>query len=102
MKKSIFLFSGALTLLAFTTINFNSQVTGSVNPEDAALKAFLFSAADTLSVNVDHGNFQFTDVKPGTYNLLIEAKPPYRNEVRQGVRVVDGEPTSLGKIEMRR
>jgi len=41
-------------------------------------------------------------VAAGNYNLLVEAAPPYRNAVKDGIRVVDGEFTDAGQIELQR
>jgi hypothetical protein len=78
-------------------------VTGYVNPPEAALRAWIFSGTDTLTATVEtSGHFQMAQVKPGNYHLLVEAKPPYRNSVREGIRVADGVPTDVGTIEMQR
>lgn len=91
-------------LLSVLVVSFSSLLTGtaggSVNPPEAGLRAFLFSGKDTLSVNVANGNFQFTKVPSGTYQLLIEVTPPYRNAVKDGVRVLEGEFTNIGQIEL--
>lgn len=78
-------------------------VTGNVNPAEAALRAWVFSSTDTLTAQVENsGHFQISPVKPGNYRLLIEARPPYRNSVREGIRVADGPPTDVGTIDMQR
>lgn len=78
-------------------------VTGYVNPPEAAMRAWIFSNTDTLTASVENsGHFQVGQVKPGNYRLLVEAKPPYRNSVREGIRVADGAPTDVGTIEMQR
>jgi hypothetical protein len=77
-------------------------VGGNVNPPDAGLRAFLFSPKDTLSANIASGTFQFAKVPSGSYKLLIEAAPPYKNAVKEGVRVLEGEFTDAGQIELTR
>ena len=77
-------------------------VRGNVIPAEAGLHAFLFSGKDTLSATVSSGTFQFSNVAAGNYNLLVEAAPPYRNAVKDGIRVVDGEFTDAGQIELQR
>jgi hypothetical protein len=78
----------------------NTLVTGGVHPTDAGLRAWLFSATDTLTAAVDNGRFQISNVKPGSYRLMIEGRPPYRNGVKDGIRVFDGAPTDVGLVEM--
>jgi hypothetical protein len=41
-----------------------------------------------------------TNVKPGTYLLMIEGRPPYRDSYKQDILVVDGQPTDAGVVEM--
>lgn len=78
-------------------------VTGNVNPPDAGLRAWIFSTTDTLTTQVENsGHFQISQVKPGNYRLLIEARPPYRNSVKDGIRVSEGAPTDIGTIEMQK
>ena len=78
----------------------NSPVKGSVNPTNAATRAWLISKTDTLSSPVVQGNFMITNVKPGNYVLMVEGKPPYRDSFKQDVVVVDGQPTDVGMIDM--
>ena len=77
-------------------------VRGNVIPVEAGLHAFLFSRKDTLSVNISSGTFQFSNVAAGNYNLLVEAAPPYRNAVKEGIRVIEAELTDIGQIELQR
>jgi hypothetical protein len=77
-----------------------SPVKGSVNPSDAALRAWMISKNDTSNAPVIQGNFMITNVKPGNYTLMVEGKPPYRDSFKQDVLVVDGQPTDVGVIEM--
>jgi hypothetical protein len=81
-----------------------TTVSGNVQPIDGALHAFLYSSTDTISTNVDNttGRFEFSNVKPASYQLLIEGRPPYRNSVKDGIRVVDGQPNDAGVIVMQK
>ena len=88
-----------LTLSSFQKV-WNSPVKGSVDPEDGALRAWVFSKTDTLNASVIQGNFMITNVKPGNYTLMLEGKPPYRDSFKQDVVVVDGQMTDVGVIEM--
>lgn len=98
----LLLIAGILLLVGFTH-RFNTLVTGGVNPTDAGLRAWVFSATDTLTSSIDNnGRFQISNVKAGHYRLLIEGKPPYRNLVREGIVVTDGAPVDVGMIEMQK
>ena len=82
---------------------FAGAVMGNVNPADAALRAWLFSPTDTLTAQVENsGHFQISQVKPGNYRLLIEARPPYRNYLKESLHVTEGPPTDAGTIEMQK
>jgi hypothetical protein len=94
---SIFVF---VFLFAFTK-KWNSPVKGKVNPSDAALRAWVYGP-DTLNAAVISGYFQINNVKSGNYILVIEGKPPYRNSSKDGIVVVDGQPTDVGTIEMQK
>ena len=88
--------SGALKFVS----NAGGMVHGTVTPPASGLRAFLFSSKDTLAVNVVSGSFKFTNVKAGSYKLLIEAAPPYRNGVKEGITVVEADITDAGEIEL--
>ncbi len=78
----------------------NSTVKGSVNPANAAVRAWVVSKTDTVNAPVLQGVFMINNVKPGNYILMIEARPPYRDSYKQDVLVVEGQPTDVGVIEM--
>ncbi len=69
-------------------------------PSNGAIRAWLISKADTLNSPVIEGNFMITNVKPGNYILMLEAKPPYRDSFKPDILVVDGQPTDVGVIQM--
>jgi|SRR5579863_62781 len=94
-------FLGLLTFLSLAfSFYYNSPVKGSVSPADGASRAWLISRHDTLNAPVIEGNFMITNVKPGNYTLMLEARPPYRDSFKQDVLVVEGQPTDVGVIEM--
>lgn len=91
-----------LLFVALSSFRFiyGGSIRGTVTPPEAGLHAFLFSTKDTVSVNVINGSFQFPDVKAGSYKLLIEAAPPYRNGTKDGIVVTDGKFTDAGQVEL--
>jgi len=105
MKPGIVLTAFLLILIAMV-FSFRKPaggtVRGNIIPIEGALHAFLFSKKDTISATITSGTFQFSNVVAGNYNLLVEAVPPYRNAVREGIRVADGEFTDAGQIELQR
>jgi hypothetical protein len=89
----------AATLFAFSGIKTGS-IKGSVNPADGAVNAWALSGTDTLKAVVNKGSFEIMDAKPGTYRIIIEAKPPYKNAAKDGVTVADGQATDVGEIKL--
>ncbi len=102
-KKIFFL----ICIIGFCSFNFlrhwNSPVKGSVNPSNAAIRAWVFSKTDTFNAPVNiSGLFEIDGVKAGSYTLMVEAHGPYRNTIKDGIVVVDGQLTDVGVIEMQR
>ena len=89
----------AAGLFAFSGIKTGS-IKGLANPADGATRAWALSATDTLRADINKGTFEITDAKPGTYRVIIEAKPPYKNAAKDGVTVTDGQPTDIGEIKL--
>ncbi|HMH32353.1 MAG TPA: carboxypeptidase-like regulatory domain-containing protein [Puia sp.] len=88
-----------VSLFSFRSL-FNGTVKGTVSPPDAAVRAWIVSATDTLKVPIDKGTFTIQDVKPGVYKVIIEAKPPYKNAAKDGITVADGQPSDVGEIKL--
>ena len=90
----------AILLCSAFRVYWNSPVKGSVIPSNAGVRAWVISKTDTLNSPVIQGNFMITNVKPGTYILMVEARQPYKDSFKQDVLVVDGQPTDVGIIQM--
>jgi hypothetical protein len=89
-----------VSLLGFKAIT-NGSVKGRVSPADAAVRVWIISATDTLKAPVEMGTFTVGDVKPGTYKVVIEAKPPYKNGVKDGITIGDdATPVDVGEIKL--
>jgi hypothetical protein len=89
-----------ISLLGFKAIT-NGSIKGKVSPADAAVRVWVMSATDTLKAPVESGTFTIGDVKPGTYKVVIEAKPPYKNGVKDGVTIGDdSNPVDVGEIKL--
>ena len=96
----VLVFAFIMLCFAFLRPYWNSPVKGSVTPADAGIRAWVFSKMDTLDAPVLQGNFMIENVKPGNYTLMVEGKPPYRNTVKPGIIVVNGQLTDAGVIQM--
>ena len=89
-----------ISLLGFKAIT-NGSIKGKVSPADAAVRVWVISATDTLKAPVESGMFSIGDVKPGTYKVVIEAKPPYKNGVKDNVTIGDdANPVDVGEIKL--
>src|SRR5258708_11378246 len=74
-----------------------SELTGEVRDQNSAVvtaarvTATEQSTAQTYSARVtDSGAYTITSLKPGTYNVAVEASG-FRRSVREGVRLATGE-----------
>ena len=70
-----------------------------VNPVDGAIGVVAVSATDSVKAAVTDGMFVL-DSKPGTYKLIVVAKPPYKNVVKDNVEVAEGNATDVGTITL--
>ena len=86
-------------LLAFTHLKVGS-IRGTVTPAEGGVRAWAESATDTLKAPIVNGTYEITDVKPGAYKIIIEAKPPYRNIAKDGIMVNDGQAADVGEIKL--
>jgi hypothetical protein len=87
------------SLFAFKAL-VNGTVKGTVSPAEGAARVWVISSTDTLKAAINQGTFEIPDVKPGTYKVIIEAKPPYKNVAKDGVTVTDGQTSDVGEIKL--
>ena len=88
-------------LFSFKII-FTGTLKGRVTPADGASMAWIISVTDTLKVPITAGTFEVGYVKAGTYRVIIEARPPYRNTAKEGITVQDGQTNDIGEIKLSR
>ncbi|GAC1452024.1 MAG: hypothetical protein NVSMB7_14670 [Chitinophagaceae bacterium] len=86
-------------LFAFKNID-NGSIKGTVVPADGATKVWALSSTDTLKADVQSGSFEIMNAKAGTYRIIVEAKPPYKNTAKDNIVVADGAPTNVGQIKL--
>ena len=89
----------AAGLFAFTSVDTGS-IKGTITPAEGATRAWALSATDTLKAEIHLGSFVIANVKAGTYRVIIEAKPPYKNTAKDNVKVADNQPTDVGEIKL--
>ncbi|EDM37584.1 hypothetical protein PBAL39_10581 [Pedobacter sp. BAL39] len=86
-------------LLAFTKAR-TGGIQGKVNPAEAAVQVLAVSGKDTLTTMVNGGTFVFSNVKAGTYSVMVKAVVPYKDVTLSNVAVVDSATTDVGVIRL--
>jgi hypothetical protein len=86
-------------LFAFKGIE-NGSIKGKVSPAEGASRAWALSSSDTLQTEIKDGAYEIKDAKAGTYRVIIEAKPPYKNAAKDNVTVTDGQAADAGEIKL--
>ena len=86
-------------LFAFISFR-DGSIHGTVSPAEGGVRAWAESYTDTLKAPIINGSYEIAGLKPGTYKLIIEAKPPYRNAAKDGVMVSDGQSSDAGEIRL--
>ena len=105
MKSTYFKISAffviVINLFSFTALKPGS-ITGTVIPAMALKDVWVVSAHDTVRGLVMEGNFSVINVKPGTYKVIINAVEPYKDAIKEGITVIDGQPVDMGEIKLTR
>jgi hypothetical protein len=89
----------AAGLFAFSSLR-DGSIRGTVSPPEGGVRAWAESYTDTVKAPIINGSYEIAGVKPGTYKVIIEAKPPYRNAAKEGVMVSDGQTSDAGEIRL--
>jgi len=95
---------GALSLaingfFAFSTFQ-SGGIKGTVTPPEGAKEVWAVSGTDTLKAPITNGAFEISNAKAGTYKVLVDAADPYKDAVKDGIQVADGQPTDVGEIKL--
>jgi len=85
-------------MYAFKSLE-GGSITGRVNPADQATEVWAIQGTDTVKAAVTEGAFVL-QVKPGTHTVIVDAKDPYKDVVKENVEVADGQATDLGEIPL--
>lgn len=104
MTKSKFIIGSLAGLVASGLFAFNvftaGSIKGTIMPADAASRAWALSPTDTLRASIINGAYEIKDAKPGSYRVIIEAKPPFKNAAKDSVVVIDGQTAEVGEIKL--
>jgi hypothetical protein len=102
MKKNLFFFAMmvvAIALFSFT-MKFAAGIKGTVSPAESAGTVWVYSGTDSTSTQTNQGVFEFSGLTPGTYKIVVEAKAPYKNYVKENIAVADSGVVDLGTIQL--
>jgi hypothetical protein len=91
--------AAAAALFAFSSLR-DGSIHGTVSPPEGGVRAWAESYTNTVKAPIINGSYEIAGVKPGTYKVIIEAKPPYRNAAKDGVMVSDGQSSDAGEIRL--
>jgi hypothetical protein len=90
----------AAGLFAFKKAPVTGSIRGTVSPADGAVMVWAVSNTDTAKGTLANGAFEVSTAKEGTYKLIVEAKPPYRNASKDNITVINGTATDVGEINL--
>jgi hypothetical protein len=88
----------ALVFLVFAKPFTSGSVRGTIVPHGSAIQVWLYSGTDTMRSTIQDDVFEITNVKAGTYSLIVDPMPTFKTSVRTGIKVNDGEATNVGEI----
>ncbi len=100
--KSVILSFMILVIVVAASLAFRSRygggVRGTVSPANSGSIAWMISGTDTFKAEVKTNVFEFTNVKQGSYSLIVQGIPPYKNALKDNVTVSDGAINNIGDI----
>lgn len=98
--------TGLLLILCIGLFSFAFQsggsIKGSIIPASAAKLVWAVSPSDTLKAVITGGSFTINHVKTGTYKIMIDASAPYKDFMKDGVQVTEGQETNIGEIKLQK
>jgi hypothetical protein len=74
-----------------------TYIKGKISPAGAAEIVWIVDAKDTLATSIVDGSFSML-VKPQTYRLVVNAKPPYCNVSMGNIEVKQSHALDIGEI----
>lgn len=103
MNKSFVTFialgTAIVTLHAFKPLEQSTGIKGSINPADGASMVWGINGTDTIKAVPANGVFALT-AKAGTWQVIVDAKDPYKDAMLDKVEVKEGELTDLGVVKL--
>ena len=96
----VILFS--LIISSFFSAPHTGSIKGMISPPNGGTRVYAIAKNDTAKSLVYQGMFMINELKPGTYTILVEAIPPYRNQRKEFVVVNEGQETDIGYIILKK
>jgi hypothetical protein len=78
-----------------------TAIKGKISPIEASETALIIRDRDTLKTPVVWGNFS-QQVKPGTYKLIVSAKPPFKNAALGNLDVKRNHVLDVGELMLQK
>lgn len=89
------------TLLAAYVVQvYSGSIRGKIVPHNAALNVWAVSNADTGRGVVQNGEFEIKNLRSGKYNVIVDARLPYKVTTKPDVMVNDSSNTDVGEIRL--
>ncbi|POY36921.1 carboxypeptidase regulatory-like domain-containing protein [Solitalea longa] len=98
MSSALALIGLSAGLVAFTIAE-NSGIKGNVVPAEGATSVWAITGADSLKTTVNAGGFEFNNIKPGNYKVIIDAIEPLK-DVQFEVSVPENKIVNVGDIKL--
>ncbi len=90
-----------ILMAVFAFRNTASSIKGWVTPKEAGVAAWAVSKTDTFKTHItSEGVFEIFEVKPGTYNVVVQAASPYKTANKDAVVVTEGSVVDIGEIKL--
>lgn len=102
MKRLLLILCGAFVIISafISPTEYKSGIHGIIDQPQGAKKIWAISGADSISTLAVAGSFSL-EVKPGNWKLVVEAVPPYKNVVIEGIVVQAEQSTDIGIIKLK-
>lgn len=98
MRKVFLSCTLVIGLSAFSFFHLTqSAITGRIRPVDGSDVVWTISGKDSARHPVINGSFNI-EVRPGIYQLVIDAKDPYKDVRLENLEVKNGLPLDVGEI----
>ncbi|MCO4293372.1 carboxypeptidase regulatory-like domain-containing protein [Solitalea sp. MAHUQ-68] len=85
-------------LFAFTAAEL-SGIKGNIVPSTGASYVWAIMGTDSLKTSVNSGSFEFNNIKPGNYKVVVDAIEPLK-DVQFEVSVPENKVINVGDIKL--